>query len=67
MGWYGHVVRKDEGELVKTVRKKPNMGGRSRRGKRIRWRDEVEGNMRKKGLRKKAAEDRQMEEARLGN
>lgn len=57
--WYGHVLRKPEGEAVKRVWRQPVVGRRSRGRQRLRWRDRVERDMMEVGLREEDAEERQ--------
>ena len=55
--WYGHVLRRTEEDgLMKTIIHELN--GKRKQGRpRIKWREQVEGNMRRIGLRKEDAAD----------
>ena len=56
--WYGHVLRRPEEDvLMKAIVHKVD-GKRKQDGLRIKWRDHIEGLMRRIGLRKKDVADR---------
>lgn len=56
--WYGHVLRKDDEEVVKRAWEEPVRGRRSRGRQRIRWRDKVKEDMERRGLVEDDAFDR---------
>ena len=56
--WYGHVVRKGDGDIVKRAMEEPVRGKRGRGRQPTRWRDGVETKMRELGVTKEDALDR---------
>ena len=60
MRWYGHVVQRDEDDLIRNVKEMAVEGRRSRGRQRIRWRDVVERDMTRFGLEQEEAFDRNL-------
>ena len=58
MRWYGHVVRRDEDDLIRSAKEMAVEGRRSRGRQRIRWSDVVERDMKCLGLEQAEAMNR---------
>ncbi|XP_064104032.1 uncharacterized protein LOC135213863 [Macrobrachium nipponense] len=58
MRWYGHVLRMDDEEKVKRAMEEPVRGRRPRGRQRIRWRDKVKEDIKRRGLVEDDAFDR---------
>ena len=56
---YGHLLRKDEEEVVRQVREEPIKGKRSRGRQLKRWKDGLRERLEELGLKEPDAQDRQ--------
>jgi hypothetical protein len=52
LGWLGHVIRMDETRSVKKIFEGKLEGRRGRGRRRLRWINDVEGNLRKLGVKR---------------
>ena len=58
MRWYGHILRRPEEDVLVKAMVHEMVGKRKQGRPRMKWREQIEGNMRRIGLKKEVAADR---------